>query len=489
MLVKKQKKQQGILLRILLVTLLYNTSSYAISNNAFPEDTDSQYNNKDLSFEDKYNNNDITNQYLQTLQEQCTFQNDIKIKIHPPVLQGHSYTEYNITVTHNNINDEIQQYKTIENKQYTLSYILDSLWNLYNEKYNPKTEILQKNDNILQQNTNILKAQENTLIDKIISFTNMKYRNKDTLLSKMNTIKLNQCLQINEKKMKLAQLLEPEKSKFLYNIAKISEIKKQYENLYDCMSLNDTYCKIYQLLFANKIGCFNESSAKYTASRLDTFTKEIEENISSFYESCLIGNHIKNETINDKLDVINNTLSKLVKNPTANSMYLRIINCKLSELKNSKYLKLVTDRIKELKTRIGNISIDLTQLTKKIDKILENTNIQSISNTFQSIEIPSSNKYIIPTTDNVLNWCAENYEDWDEELFKYEDIITNNFKIQLNTKQITKHDLDNTFNALHKIAMTNAKIENYYRTAKLLHNVYPLRNSAHPIILPSSLAV
>ena len=111
------------------------------------------------------------------------------------------------------------------------------------------------------------------------------------------------------------------------------------------------------------------------------------------------------------------------------------------------------------------------------------------NNNSNNIEVSTSNKSILPTTDNVLNLYAENYEDWDEELCNYEQRITSIFKLKLSKKQITKKELANTFISFYKIAITNAKMENCYRTAKMLHNLYPLHNSPQPIILPSNFAV
>ena len=115
-----------------------------------------------------------------------------------------------------------------------------------------------------------------------------------------------------------------------------------------------------------------------------------------------------------------------------------------------------------------------------------NINLRNIKNNLSLKE--DNGKSVIPTTNNILCWCSENYEEWDEELSGYEQLIADIFKYKLSKKQITKHEFYDTFILLHKVVHINMKIENYYRTAKLLCNL-SLFKQPHPIILPRSLAV
>ncbi len=498
MLSIKQEKHHNILLYVILVTLLSKDTSNAVCIDNFNENKitnqeDYVNSSKQLSFEDKLNNKDITNKYLQKLEH------NIKIEIQAPNnILNNTIQSINPTEVPS-LNNKIQLSNKSEYPDYTMDYILKLLWDNYNYLYNhdnfPKSDILKDNNNIIKHNITILKEQENSLILQITKFNNKKKLNQQRLIAEMNKIKNDKYLSNEAKKIILVQLLEPEKCKFSNNIDKVLVIKNQYENLNYFINLNDTYFKMQELLSKHDpctIFIMNNDE-KIILNQLKLCNKIIYENINSFYDACLLWNYP--EETNDKLNIINNTISILLNEPKDIEYNLKTINAKISEIEKSPILKTIKNDLQTIHDKLSNISLTIEvqhaknsmhNTIEKTSNLLNNINIRNTRNSFHNFD---NNKVIMPTTNNIMCWCEENYEDWEGELCDYEQKITDRFKFKLSKNQITKQDLNDAFHALYKIATTYARVENYHRTAAMLHNLYPLCKSNQPIILPSIFAV
>ena len=565
MLYKLIIQKKNVFTHILLIITASNVPINANQNqeiNQIINQKNSEYNNKNLLFENELNN--TSNIYLQLLKNNLIPQDNIKIEY--SILQNQNNNiknEKNISSntqnkclkgnkdiyndkplknnenTHNStINNSVKSNKTSQsskqvniisiksnilnkeketvphfklkanntidweeqNRKNTLAinYMINELWNNYDVFKIPndcsEVRIISVDNNILQNYINNVNKSHNKLLFKRLAFKKSKYKHNELRETTIQDIK--KMSNSNSKKSTLSKFMKEEISKFANDIEYIAELKNRHEVINERRAIIDTYLKLQSILSSNnKFTTVLSNTEKDINNSLNPFDKKISENINSFYESCLIGNDLHVETIDDKLNIINKKTLE-IKNNNINSKNmlsnLKLINRKISELEINNNLKSVKNDLRTLNNKISEIAIhntpktignNLKKLNSTIFKIEKN--IQLISNKIHEIKLK---KYIIPTNDNMLCWCAENYEDWEEKAEQYESDITNIFKYKLSNGNLNKEEFSNIFYLLNKVAIINFKIENYYRTAKLLCNLSPIKQM-YPIILPKSLAV
>ena len=409
----------------------------------------------------------------------------------------------NGNVSRHNSYDNIRQYQNnnneliLGNTVLSTNYILRLLWNNYKNIASITNEsndirIVSIYDSNIQQHIDNTTELNNKLLSTRRKF---KYNNDIAITRRNSAINALNKIPRNLKRTATQGFFKKEMKKFTDNIEHIIAINKQYEYINNNKITIDTYFKMQSLILNNtdEVFLISYKDLKMISDELNIFQQEISENINSFYDSCLIGNTLYKETLNDKLDTLNNKISNLKTNQGDIVNILKIVN-KLKIDTNSEgiinKLKTLQSKIEELETdeTLKDIKDNLILLNKKIFNLILTANLQNITNNLNKANTLESVKIITPTTNNILCWCSENCEDWYETLSKYEKIVINIFQYKLSNNQMTKQEFANTFSLLHKIADINAKIENYYYTAKLLCNLSPVKQP-HPIILPRSLAV
>lgn len=479
-------KNKIVLPNILLITTMLNIITNASCINNIQIDKNEIINSNNLLYENKPNSIDMSNEDNTSL---CN--------------------RYNNICDQYSIDDTILSNKTDINNTLSIDYFLELLWNNYKHIFNiphndSQVRIISVHDNIIQQHIDEINEQYLELISKRKEFKNKKNIGNEKKKNIINSIKYKQ--PNSNKKLALQKFMKEEITKFSNNIKFILNIMKQHESINDRRSIIDTYFKMQSLILNTGSNTTLKINTDYNDinNKIDILNKEVLENINSFYDSCLIGHDLYNETAEDKLNIINNKISELISNQKESNNILKIINKKISELETSSNIKEITNKLQILINKISelaqnenlkHIKNDLIILNKRLSNkfgshsntnLVININLKNIRNNLSLKE--NKGKSIIPTTNNILCWCSENYEEWDEELSGYEQLIANIFKDKLSKKQITRCEFYDTFNLLYKIVNINMKIENYYRTAKLLCNLSMFKQP-HPIILPSNLAV
>ena len=383
------------------------------------------------------------------------------------------------------------------NNLLSIDHILELLWNSYKHIFSihnndSDVRIVSIHDNVIQQHINNLNEYHNILSSKRKEFKNTK---NTEIMNRTNTINYIKTVPPNMRKIKLHNFLKEEIIKFSSNIKHVTNISKQHEFVNANKIIVDTYFKVQEALLYNQNEIILNIDTDYQTINkiLNIFQQKVLENINSFYDCCLRGNVSYKETTCYKLDMIHNKIEELETSPKDIINILGIVN-KLEVNTNSQEvidkLKTLRSKIKELEVndKLKDIKNDLIRLNKKIHDLILNANLRGIRSRLTETNVLKNITTIIPTTSNILGWCSENYEDWDETLSKYEKMIMNIFKYKLNNNKINKQELANTFMLLYKVANINNIIENYYYTAKLLCNLSPI-TKPHPIILPRSLAV
>lgn len=481
MLSKVIIKKKNVFPIVLLTTIIpnfiidANCSSNMINNYKETINKSEKINSKNLSNEEKIDNKNTLNECKQL----SLCDNNALIKIG---------TKFHTDDSNKTISDS---------NTLSIDYVLRLLWNSYKNitsipNDSNQIHIISIHDNVIQQYIDNIKETNNKLFlinNEFNSIKNTETQRRNYILDSIKRV------QNNTKKTVLHNFLKKEIAKFPNYIENVINIAKQHENIYSIKAIIDTYFKMQDVLLnnINREVLTISTDYKDVSNKLNIFQQEISENINSFYDSCLIGQNLNKESIDDKLETINNKIIKLETNPANISNIIKIVN-KLEIDNNSQdvlnKLKLLQSKVEELITneKLQNIKKDLTLLNKKIFKLILNANLHTIRNNLNETNALENMKTIIPTTSNILCWCSENYEDWAEILSQYEDEIIDIFKNKINSGQISKQEFANTFFLLHKVTNINAKMENYYHTAELLCNLSPIKQP-HPIILPRSLAV
>ena len=473
---KKTLIKTSVFRSILMLTIASNIFISANCSENNQHNNIYNINNPEYYCQDKLNNTDIQDINLQRLKDNCYEKSNISIKIQPP-----NNIKKPIIDVGNNMLDP--------NNTLSIDNILKKLWVFYNILTTPqdgsKAKVISITDSVMQKSIDDINNEHNKLLTKRNNFKRQKIEENNKREEAIHVIKKKTNNDI--KKLCLQKFIQIETNKFANNTKYIYELKEQHEIINNKRAIIDTYCKIQSILSdGTSIDIkINNSFDKDLSNSLDVFYKKVSENINSFYDTCLIGHIVTNETIQDKLNLINNKIIELKNNPNNSSNILKIINKKVSELENSSNIKNITNDLKKLISTINkltdniklkNIKSNLLNINKKIYKLISNVELHNIRNNLNIKEqLPVNEKLVMPTTNNILSWCSENYEDWEEALSYYEEAIVNAFKYKANKGTLKQEEFNNTFKLLNKVAVINLKIENYYRTAKLLCNLSHLK--------------
>jgi len=519
-------KQNNIFRIIFLMNIIVLNSIKAksfmkeLDENAVSHFNDSTNNTTTVSYDDSFNskdtvsckNNDTSNNnslsYNDDSNRKCISSKNIP-SLNVNNISRRSNIDYQICNTAKEIIYNIHRCNHTNNEdtieKIPISYIQDILWNSYaNNNRQPYNEKIQKLITYVNEKSNILLKRRKFLKSK----KNVHIEKRNNKIEQINKISNTDCKELAQNNFE-----QQENLKLTKYLNKITELNEGHKEINSKKAIIDTYFKI-QLILSNSINnTFEISSIEEDIQyNLHLFSKGISENIKSFYESCLIGNHVYKLPEEIIIYDIQSTVSKLErKNVTQKDIKEKLTNVtkKISELEMNSNLKCVKNNLKALNSEIFTIKKDVN-VKNVIDKLMPlNKEIKELKNNIYNIltkhhshnsheqkhnikktkqeeihmKLIQGIKQIIPTTDNIMSWCEENYEDWDAKLSKYEETIVNLFKYKLNSSQMTKQYFNNTVVLLNHVSLINTKIENYYYTAKLLYNLWWYQEPK-PIIIP-----
>ena len=329
-----------------------------------------------------------------------------------------------------------------------LEDICDLLWN----------DITHKNRNDendkLQYNMDMINEIKFKLVDYNLLFS--KYNNaENSLLS---------CVRNNLKHNQL--------NDFKLSLDNIAFIRNQYDNMYNTDGLLYTYSALKSILLNNnKHNDVKHANNNYDdiINELNVIEKTIQVNIDGLYNDCLSGNSLLNS--ND-LDEINNIILQVCGNINNKSMINKLYNnicmklsniCeKLSTNKlNEQYIQYINNEWKKIKQKLSSLNNDID--CNKIQDLLQQINLK--------LKRISNYKLRLLVTNNIQNWCLEQYEDWNELLSNCKDNVINNFKYELNNGILQEQTLKDIVNIFYKITIQDSKLENYHRISELLCNI------------------